>query len=153
MLLRARRLTKLDLSECELMSRIRQRARAVRPARVPARPHAQLIIKGWVPNGARDILAAPTLRSLTRLCLVNVGITVGPWPWQAGVRADSAARAAAGRQRTSADAGAAAFAADVAALAQLRRLDISECGLTVASALAHALWRLPRLQELAREFW
>ena len=49
------------------------------------------------------------------------------------------------------DAGSAALALHIAALAQLRRLDISFCGLTIAGELARALWRLPRLQQLACE--
>ena len=144
-------LTKLNLSGCELMAGCNS-VRELRGLRACLHDLTLNYNTRLGSNSARDTLVAPTLRSLTRLSLADVDIRVCPWPWQEvcvltvlqELRLDCNAFC---------NAGAAALAAHVAALAQLRRLDISECGLTVASALAHALWRLLRLQELAREFW
>ena len=72
------------------------------------------------------------------------------WPWRQ-VCALTALQTLWLRCNSFRDEGAAALAAEVPVLAQLQHLDVACCGLTVAGALAQALWRLPRLQQLACE--
>ena len=103
--------------------------------------------------GVCSVLAAPSLPGLTRLSLANVGMHAeGVWPWRQ-LCALTKLQDLNLMYNQIGDAGASALALCVSAIVQLRRLDISNCGLTVPGPLAHALWRLPRLRQLACKQW
>ena len=100
--------------------------------------------------GVCEVLATPSLLRLTRLGLANVGICMQPgnaWSWPQLCKLTALQKLCL-RSNEIGDAGAAAFATDTSALTHLQHLDIAHCGLTDAGALALALWRLPRLQQL-----
>lgn len=108
-------------------------------------------IAGLSTESLSDILSVPSLLGLTSLSLSGVSLRSDePWPWRplCALTALQELRLSISHLR---DAGAEALAPHVCALAQLRRLDVSWCGLTVGGSLAQALWRLrmPQLQQLA----
>ena len=143
-------LTKLDLTRC----RLRAGCNSVHELCGMQARLLSLTLAGNYSLGSdavRVILAVPSLLGLTRLSLVSVGMQLaGAWPWRQ-LCALTMLRDLLLTGNRLEDACASALAPCVPTLVQLRRFDISECGLTVAGALARALWRLPRLQQLACE--
>ena len=143
-------LTKLDLTAC----RLEAGCGGVRALCGMRTPLLSLTLDANLTLGTAgvcNILAVSSLTCLTRVGLSDVGFSsTGPWPWLQ-LCALTRLQELLLRGNHLSDAGTSALAPHIVALAQLRRLDISDCGLTAAGALAHALWRLPRLQQLACE--
>ena len=143
-------LTKLDLTRCSLSAG----CNSVRELRGMQARLLSLTLEGNCSlgtSGVCDILSVPSLLGLTRLSLASVGMQLGGvWPWRQLCALTMLRDLRLSRNRLE-DAGASALAPCVPALVQLRCFGISDCGLTVAGALARALWRLPLLQQLACE--
>ena len=151
-------LTALDLSGCKIMTECASvRALAQRACGMRARL-LSLALDGnhaLRTQGVCDVLAVPSLRGLTRLSLVSVVIQPADddsWPWQqlCTLTALQELRLA---DNFFGKAGANECAKHLSELVQLRRLDISACGIIVAGTIADELCRLPQLQQLAcRQF-
>ena len=103
-------------------------------------------------NGVCNIVSVPSLLGLTRLSLAYVGLTwhahhdAQPWRPLCALTALQELRL---QGDELGDAGASELAAYLSSLVRLRSLDISHCELTTSGALGAALWRLPRLLQLA----